>query len=322
MVGHCGRKSKGEMALRAASEPEVRSQRVDCGWKAVRHKMKSGLLQKGNRALSARGKDFVASDLKADFVAEMNGRYGPLFKLARTQSLYELGKGVCRVYVRYSKLHSGRQTFFGLRREDLRQLEGHKAFISFLWDGQREPLLIPFAEFEEVFAESQPASDGQYKVQVYPRDDAAILYIARTGRFNVEGYFGWLHLEEAMKGFHPHPALSHPQIQTLLGAIGTAKDYDVWVPVNDRAGLDWSLTSPFRLVDELPPGFEAVQSIVQEIDVIWVRTPNPRHSPAEAHPRALETAEGAASPLALVRRPAPRRPGQPPRTDLLTAPPT
>ena len=150
----------------------------------------------------------MAGDLKAKFVSEISRRYGPVLRLARTQSLYELGKGACRVYVRYSKLHSRRQTFFGLRREDLRQLEGHKAFIAFLWDGQREPLLIPFAEFEEVFAESKPASDGQYKVQVYPRDDAAVLYIARTGRFNVEGYFGWLHLEEAMKGFHPHPTLS------------------------------------------------------------------------------------------------------------------
>jgi hypothetical protein len=168
-------------------------------------------------------------------------------------------------------MHPRSQTFFGLRREDLRLLEGHKSFISFLWDGQPEPLFVPFAEFEEVFAESQPASDGQFKVQVYPREDATILYVARAGRFNVEGYFGWLQIEDAMKGFHPHPTLSHPQIQTLLGAIGAAKDYDVWVPLNDRAGLDWSLTSPYRLADELPPGFEAVQSILQEIDVIWVR---------------------------------------------------
>jgi len=217
----------------------------------------------------------LASDARANFVGEMNRRYGAAVKLPRTQSLYELGKGACRIYIRYSKVHPRGQTFFGLRREDLRELEGHSAFISFLWDGQREPLLIPFAEFEEVFADSQPATDGQYKVQVYPRDDATILYIARTGRFNVEGHFGWLHLDEATKGLQPPPALSHPQVQTLLGAIGTAKDYDVWVPVHDRAALDWSLTSPFRLLDGLPSGFEAVQSIVQEIDVIWVRRGSP-----------------------------------------------
>ena len=201
----------------------------------------------------------------------MGRRFGPISKLPHTQSLYELGKGTCRVYIRYSKLHPRSQTFFGLRREDLRQLEGHKSFISFLWDGQPEPLLVPFAEFEEVFAEAQPASDGQFKVQVYPREDGTILYVARAGRFNVEGYFGWLQLEGAMKGFHAPPSLSHSQLQTLLGAIGVAKDYDVWVPRNDRVGLDWSLASPYRLADDLPPRFEAVQSVLQEIDVIWLK---------------------------------------------------
>ncbi len=55
--------------------------------------------------------------------------------------------------------------------------------------GNLSPLLVPFAEFEEVFAEAQPASDGQFKVQVYPREDGTILYVARAGRFNVEGVF-------------------------------------------------------------------------------------------------------------------------------------
>lgn len=201
----------------------------------------------------------------------MESRHGPISKLPRTQSLYELGNGLCRVYIRYSKVHPRSQTFFGLRREDLRQLEGRKAFIAFLWDTQPEPLLVPFAEFEEVFAESQPASDGQYKVQVYPREDATILYVAKAGRFNVESHFGWLQLDEAMSGYHPHPALSHPQIQTLLGAIGTAKQYEVWVPLHDRLALDWSLTPRFNLIDRLPSGFQGIESVLQEIDVIWVK---------------------------------------------------
>jgi hypothetical protein len=213
----------------------------------------------------------LSTNVKTAFVAEMGRRYGTLRKLPLTQSLFELGNGKCRVYIRYSKLHPRSQTFFGLRQEDLRQLEGRAAFISFLWNGQREPLLVPFAEFEEVFAQSQPASDGQHKAQVYPREDATILYLAKTGRFNVEGYFGWLRLDEAMKGFQPYPTLTHPQIQTLLGAIGTAKNYDVWVPPSDRPGLDWTLTTRFSLVDQLPASYEAVQTIAQEIDVIWVR---------------------------------------------------
>ena len=212
----------------------------------------------------------MSGNERASFLAELGRRYGPISKLPRTQSLYELGKSKCRVYIRYSKMHDRSRTFFGLRREDLRQLEGHRAFICFLWDGQPEPLFVPFAEFEEVFAESQPASDGQFKVQIYPRQDATVLYVARAGRFNVDGYFGWLQLDDAMKGSHAYPALSHPQVQTLLGAIGAAKQFDVWVPLGDRPGLDWSLTSRYRLVDELPPGFETVQSILQEIDVIWM----------------------------------------------------
>jgi hypothetical protein len=205
------------------------------------------------------------------FLAELGRSYGPISKLGHTQSLYELGSGTCRVYIRYSKLHPRSQTFFGLRREDLRQLEGHMAFLAFLWDGQPEPLLVPFAEFEEVFAETQPASDGQFKVQIYPREDATVLYVARAGRFNVDGYFGWLQLDAAMKGSRVYPALSHAQVQTLLGAIGAAKQFDVWVPMNDRPRLDWSLTSRYRLVDELPPGFEAVEPILREIDVTWLR---------------------------------------------------
>jgi len=196
----------------------------------------------------------------------MERRYGAISKLPRTQSLYELGKGRCRVYIRYSKLHTRTQAFFGLRREDLRELEGRSAFIAFLWDGQTEPLLVPVAEFEEVFAESEPASDGQYKVQVYPRDDATILYITKAGRFNVEAYLGWTQLDDAMKGSHAHPKLSHPRVQTLLGAIGASKQFDVWVPVNDR---------PYPLMHELPPGFETVHAILQEIDVIWVKRGSP-----------------------------------------------
>ncbi len=163
-------------------------------------------------------------------MAQLSSRYGPSRKLPQSQSLYELGNGKARIYIRYSRLHSRSQAFFGLRLNDLRRLEGHRSFICFLWDRQAEPLFIPFADFEEVFAGSQPASDGQYKVQIYLRDDATILYVTRAGRFNVDAHFGWTALDEALEGFQSAPALSHPQVQTLLGAIGNAKQFDVWVP--------------------------------------------------------------------------------------------
>jgi len=91
---------------------------------------------------------------KTALMAELTRRYGSPVKLGRTQSLYELGNGKARVYIRYSRLHGRSQTFFGLRQEDLRQLEGHRAFVCFLWDGQAEPLFLPFADFEEVFIDS------------------------------------------------------------------------------------------------------------------------------------------------------------------------
>jgi hypothetical protein len=213
----------------------------------------------------------VTNGRRTAFLHELERRYGAISKLEASRSLYDLARGQCRVYIRYSKLHPRSQTFFGLRREDLAQLQGHRAYIAFIWDSQDSPLLVPFAEFEEVFADAKPASDGQFKVQVYPREDATILYIARAGRFNVEGYFGWVHLDEAMKGLREYPRLSHGQVQTLLGAIGAAKDYDVWLPVNDRHGLDWSVTPRYEVVGHLPPGFEAVHQILQEIDVVWVR---------------------------------------------------
>ena len=208
---------------------------------------------------------------RAAFVVEMERRCGPVTKLPRTQSLFDLGNGSCRVYVRYSKMHERSQTFYGLRQEDLKRLEGHQAFIAFLWDGQAEPLLVPYAEFEDVFAESQTASDGQHKVQIYLREDASILYVARAGRFNVDAHVGWQKLELAIGGSRPHPTLAHPQVQTLLGAIGAAKKYDVWIPLNDRSSLDWSLTSRFALADEFQPGFGGVRSILQEIDVVWFK---------------------------------------------------
>jgi len=204
-------------------------------------------------------------------MVELASRYGAILKLPSSQSLYELGNGKARVYVRYSRVHGRSQTFFRLRRDDLRRLEGHRSFICFLWDGQAEPLFLPFSEFEDVFAESQPASDGQYKVQVYPRDDATVLYVTRAGRFNVESHFGWHELDEALRGFKPSPALSHSQVQTLLGAIGSAKQFDVWVPLHDRIAMDWSLTPKFSLIERLPPGFEEARPILQEIDVVWIK---------------------------------------------------
>jgi hypothetical protein len=97
--------------------------------------------------------------------------------------------------------------------------------------------------------------------------------LPKAGRFNVEGHFGWGELEFLIDSarIETVPELSHLQVQTLLGAIGMAKSYDVWIPPSDRARLDWSITERFEFCDVLPHGFERIEGILQEVDVIWIR---------------------------------------------------
>lgn len=118
-----------------------------------------------------------------------------------------------------------------------------------------------------------PADDGQYKLGVFLQEDGTELYIAKAGRFNVESHFGWDQLEGLIDSACTEavPNFSHSQVQTLLGAIGAQKGYDIWVPQNNRGDLDWSLAARFECRDLLPYGFERVVSILQEVDVIWIQ---------------------------------------------------
>ena len=214
----------------------------------------------------------MANERKGVFLEELHNRYGALKKLDKTQSLYDVGNEACRVYIRYSKVHDRKSAFYGLRQEDLRLLEGRASVICFLWEGQTEPLLVPFAEYEDVFQSLTPAGDGQYKAQVYIRGDATEFYVAGAGRFNVEDHVGWQSLESLLdkSRLSDIPALSHPQVQTLLGSIGSVKGYDVWVPPNDRTRLDWSLAGRFNCQAVLPHDLDTVQFVLEEIDVIWL----------------------------------------------------
>jgi len=214
----------------------------------------------------------MANVTKEEFLSELRGRYGNIHKLDASRSLYDLGNGAGRVYIRYSKVHSRGQAFYGLRNEDLRRLEGQPAVICFLWLGQTEPLLVPYSAFEDVFRSVSPASDGQYKVQVFSQDSGCDLYIANAGRFNVEAYFGWEQLDSiiAKSQLTTYPDLSHVQVQTLLGSIGTIKGYDIWIPKNDRVRLDWSLTRPFECGGQIPAEYHRVEDVLSEVDVIWI----------------------------------------------------
>ena len=50
---------------------------------------------------------------KMGFLNQLRERYGALHKLPGSQSLYEVGSGAAIVYIRYSKLHDGPETWNG-----------------------------------------------------------------------------------------------------------------------------------------------------------------------------------------------------------------
>src|SRR5574341_1820876 len=112
---------------------------------------------------------------KQKILGDLAGRSGKLQRLGDSRSLYEVNDGLARIYVRYSKVHDRGQTFYGLRDQDLRELEGRNSFICFIWDDCIEPVLVPFAEYEDVFHDLTPAGDGQYKAQLYFQDSGTEL---------------------------------------------------------------------------------------------------------------------------------------------------
>jgi hypothetical protein len=214
----------------------------------------------------------MATGAKHGLIDALRAKFGQIRKLDRSLSLFEIGDGTARIYFRYSKIHERKQAFYGLRKADLDKLEGFRSFIFFLWDGQVAPLIVPYSDYEDIFNSTAPAGDGQYKVQVYLQEEGASLYIPKMGRFNVESDFGLERFESLIDSSRMRsvPELTHSQVQTLLGSIGAAKGFDVWVPQNDRANLDWSLSAKFECKGSLPPRFVSVRSVLEEVDVVWM----------------------------------------------------
>lgn len=211
---------------------------------------------------------------KALLLQCLRERFGSLRKLPDSLSLYAIGDEAAVVYIRYSKVHPAGRTFFGLRESDLRQLEGRNSFICFLLDDSSPPVFVPYADFEELFHSATPATDGQYKAQLVADKDGRKLYIARQGRFNVEGYVGFEGISRSLDAtrLRAFNDLTHAQVQTLIAGIGRLKGYEVWVPPNNVATLDWQLlTERFPLCPTIPNGYDSVRSVLSEIDVVWLR---------------------------------------------------
>lgn len=214
----------------------------------------------------------MPNSYKTFFLEQLTSKYGKPLRLPGSLSLFDIGAGLARIYIRYSKIHGRNQAFYGLRQEDLKQLEGFNSVICFLWNNQTEPVFIPFSDFEEVFNTLTPASDGQYKAQIY-QDDGIELYLANAGRFNIEGFYGWHNLDNMIdkNKITVLPDFTHSQIQTFIGSIGSIKGYDIWIPQNDRNKLDWNLAERFICRNGLPARYEKIDDVVREVDVVWLQ---------------------------------------------------
>jgi hypothetical protein len=210
--------------------------------------------------------------MKSAIVEQLAIRFGKPRKLDRSQSIFQFGGDKLLVYFRYSKKHARNTLFYGLRTEDLRRLEGRPSVICFLWEDQNEPVFLPFVEYEELFRSSRAARDGQFKVHIILRTQGADLSLPKVGRFAIDGYAGWESLERRFKTDDEQspPTFSHSQVQSLLGAIGLAKDFDVWMPLADRDRVRRASSLKGPLIKNFPSGYNSIQDIVSQVDVIWI----------------------------------------------------
>jgi hypothetical protein len=214
----------------------------------------------------------MAGAVKGHFLEELARRFGRPKSLPGSYSLFSLGDGHTIVYTRYSRLHPGNRAFFGLRQSDMELLQGKESFICLLWDGQEEPLFIPYYDYEHVFRSVPAAEDGQYKVQVFLGQEGAELYVARAGRFKVDQDFGWeaVAASLARKKEPTIPDLGHSDIQGILAWIGSKKGFCVWVPAADRQRLPERFSPLGAFVDQLPDVLVPARLAAEEVDVMWL----------------------------------------------------
>ena len=215
----------------------------------------------------------MPNTIKEPFIEQLKADFGDIKKIGSGNSLFQISNTDIRIYIRYSKRFESDVTFYGLRNIDLKCLDGFSSVICFLWDQQDEPLFVPYDFLGDLLNGQEPASDGQYKAQIIFRNGVTELYLPKLGRFNVESYFGWdeLHSLLLKSNGQAIPNYSHYQIQTLLGAIGTKKNFDIYVPLIDRTKLDWSIAEYYKCRDIDFIVFEKIKRIIQEVDVIWIK---------------------------------------------------
>lgn len=203
---------------------------------------------------------------------------GSLKRVGNGNSLYEISSNGTLIYFRYSKLTNKSKMqsgFYGLRKEDIKLLSGKNSFICFVWDSFDEPVLIPFKNFEYSFGLFAPASDGQYKVHILLKPSGTEFYLANVGKFNVDSFIGLAQLYEIGKQKLAVPDLSHSQVQSLIGAIGIKKGFDLWYPNSDKLKIDATIVDFLKVRASLPNFSIEIDNIISEIDCIWMQNSKP-----------------------------------------------
>jgi len=209
----------------------------------------------------------------------IQGNCGKIEKVGTGYTLFKVKSNNVFVYFRYSKLFSRgentKQAFFGLRKDDINILQGNKAFICFVWDTKDTPILFPFTQFENYFSNVNPSSDGQYKASIYFKPTGTELYLANIGKFKVDSFYGLDSLWNINQKKISIPKLTHSQIQSLVGAIGILKGYNLWFPNSDKINIDQSIVNYSKVLQTIPTFNQNVNSIVSEIDIIWFNGNDP-----------------------------------------------
>jgi len=168
-----------------------------------------------------------------NIIDKINLDFGQMTKIGDGKSLYEISSNKVVIYFRYSKLTQRSKmqtTFYGLRKEDIKLLSGKNSFICFVWDNCEEPVLLPFKNYEYLFGSVSPSSDGQYKAFIFFKQSGTEFYLANVGKFNVDSFVGLNQLYNIGTSRLIIPQLSHTQVQSLIGAIGLKKGYELWYP--------------------------------------------------------------------------------------------
>src|SRR3989338_914335 len=213
-----------------------------------------------------------------NIIEKIKTDFGLLKRIGDGNSLYEISSNGALIYFRYSKLTSKGKVqsgFYGLRKEDVKLLSGKNSFICFVWDRDDTPVLIPFKNYEYDFGLFPPASDGQYKAHILLKPSGTEFYLANVGKFNVESYFGLSQLYEIGKQKLSVPDLSHTQVQSLIGAIGIKKGFDLWYPDSDKLKIDNKIVDYSKIRKNLPTFNFEIDNIISEIDVIWMQNSKP-----------------------------------------------